>query len=168
MLNIENIDAIINVIRFGSSNDAAAPKLFTVSNELIYRAVTAISDVINKDGIVTLDIADLRTLFSAAGMTLITSSNSSGKDRLKCATNNVISNILSASVDMSNVRRFLIGITSTRSLKLKEVATAIKRVRSAATKNSLIVTCTAVNESMGDAIRVTVFAISLVPPWETI
>lgn len=164
MFNIENIDALIKMINCGGSNDAAAPELFIVSNALIYRAVTDLSDVINKDGAVTLDIADMRALFFDAGMTLIVSSTSSGIDRSRCATDKAIAKMLLKDVNVTSVRRFLISITSANSLKLKEVVTAIKCVKSAAAEKSLIVTCTAVNESMGDEIRVTVFEISFSSP----
>ncbi len=161
MLNIENIDELIDVISFSGRDDTAAPKVFTVANELMRLAITDISDVINRDGIVTLDIAGLRSLFLDAGMTMMVSAIASGADRARGATETAIASLLLEGADMIRVRRFLVSITSTSSLKLKELVVAIKCIKSTAAQNSLIVICTAVNESMGDDLRVTVFAIGL-------
>lgn len=161
MLNMENMDELTDVISFCGSNDAAAREVFTVANELMYRAVADISDVINRDGMITVDVPDLRTLFGDAGMTIMASAIASGADRAMIATENAIASLFLEGEDMTRVSRILISITCTSSLNLKEVVTIIKCVKSAATKNTLIVTCTAVNESMDEEIRVTVFAIGL-------
>jgi len=161
MLNIENIDELIGVISFSGRDDAAAPKVFTASNELMRLGIAGISDVINRDGIVTVDIADLHSLFLDAGMTMMVSAIASGADRAKVATETAIASLLLEGADMISVRRLLISITSTSSLKLKEVVAVIKCVKPTADEDALIVTCTAVNESMGDDLRVTVFTLGL-------
>lgn len=161
MINIENIDELIDVISYSGRDDAAAPKVFTVANELMRLAIAGISDVINRDGMVTVDSADLHSLFLDAGMTMMVSAIASGADRAKVATETAIASLLLEGADMICVRRILISITSTSSFNLKEFVAAIKCVKAAAAENALIVTCTAVNESMGDDLRVTVFVIGL-------
>lgn len=166
MKNIENMYELIDVISFRGSNDAIAPQVFTFSNQLMHRAIADVADAINRDGMITVDVSDLRTLFWDAGITIMVSSIASSEDRAIIATDNAIARLFLEVEDITRVRQFLISIMHIGSLNLKEVVSVIKRVITAVDEDALIVTCTAVNESMDDKIRVTIFAIGFGTPLE--
>lgn len=160
MNHIENMDELIEVVSFRVSNEALTPQVFTLTNQLMYSAIADISDVINKDGAMTVDISTLQMLFGDAGKTIMASAIASGEDRAKIATENVIASLLLEVENITSVRRFLISIMYDDSITLKDIAVALKSVRTAVDKKTIIMLCTAVNKSMDKGIRVTLFAIS--------
>jgi cell division protein FtsZ len=165
MKNIENMNELIDVISFRERNDTVPTDVFRVSNQLMHHAIADIFEG-NRDSLITVDISDLRTLIFDTGITIIASAIASGEDRAIIATKNAISSLILEGIVMTRVRRFFIRIIYIGSLNLKEVLAVIKSLRAAVDEDTLIVTSTAVNESMDDNIRVMLFAISFDTPME--
>jgi len=87
----------------------------------------------------------------------------SGPDRARIAAERAIASPLLEDVDMSGARGVLVNITSSSSLKLKELEEVMECVQFAAEEATVIVG-SVFDENMGDDMRVTVVATGLGAP----
>lgn len=96
-------------------------------------------------------------------MAMMGSAVASGPDRARLAAESAIASPLLEDVDMSGARGVLVNITSSSSLKLKEIDDVMECVQFAAEEATVIVG-SVFDESMGDDMRVTVVATGLGAP----
>ncbi|MGA8863329.1 MAG: cell division protein FtsZ [Gallionella sp.] len=144
-------------------NDVTVPEAFKAANGVLQGAVAGIAEVINVPGLINVDFADVRTVMSENGMAMMGSAIASGPDRARTAAERAIASPLLEDVDMSGARGVLVNITSSNSLKLKEIDDVMECVQFAAEEATVIVG-SVFDESMGDEMRVTVVATGLGAP----
>jgi cell division protein FtsZ len=145
--------------------DITVPEAFKAANGVLQGAVAGIAEVINVPGLINVDFADVRTVMSENGMAMMGSAIASGQDRARLAAERAISSPLLEDVDMSGARGVLVNITSSSSLKLKEIDDVMECVQFAAEEATVIVG-SVFDETMGDEMRVTVVATGLGAPAE--
>ena len=97
------------------------------------------------------------------GMAMMGSAIANGADRARTAAERAIASPLLEDVDMSGARGVLVNITSSSSLKLKEIDDVMECVQFAAEEATVIVG-SVFDEAMGDELRVTVVATGLGAP----
>ena len=85
----------------------------------------------------------------------------SGVDRARLAAEAAVASPLLEGVDLSGARGVLVNITASRSLKLSETREVMAAIRGYAAEDATIIFGTVYDESLGDAIRVTVVATGL-------
>jgi cell division protein FtsZ len=144
-------------------NDVTVPEAFKAANGVLQGAVAGIAEVINVPGLINVDFADVRTVMSENGMAMMGSAVASGADRARIAAERAIASPLLEDVDMTGARGVLVNITSSSSLKLKELEDVMECVQFAAEEATVIVG-SVFDESMGDEMRVTVVATGLGAP----
>lgn len=156
----EHVDALTVVSNIPPNVDYSLtiPEVFKINHQSIYRLVADMVGMINESGLINIDIADIRSLLSKSGMALMGSAAASGSDRAKVATERAIENMA-----ISGARGMLMNITSTDSLKVREMAAAMDCVALKAPYTPLILG-SVYDESMGDELRVTVLATGLSVP----
>ena len=163
----EHVDSLIIVpnskLMEVLGEDVTVPEAFRAANGVLQGAVAGIAEVINVPGLINVDFADVRTVMSENGMAMMGSAIASGPDRARAAAEGAISSPLLEDVDMSGARGVLVNITSSNSLKLKEIDDVMKCVQFAAEEATVIVG-SVFDEIMGDEIRVTVVATGLGAP----
>ncbi len=143
--------------------DVTVPEAFKAANGVLQGAVAGIAEVINVPGLINVDFADVRTVMSENGMAMMGSAIASGQDRARVAAERAIASPLLEDVDMSGARGVLVNITSSNSLKLKEIDDVMECVQFAAEEATVIVG-SVFDETMGDEMRVTVVATGLGAP----
>ncbi len=131
---------------------------FKKADDVLLHAVKGISDLINIQGHINLDFADVRTVMSEMGMALMGSGVSSGENRAIDAATKAISSPLLENVSIRGATGILINITGGTSMTLHEVNEASKLVQEEAHEDANIIFGSVIDESMGDEIRVTVIA----------
>ena len=141
-------------------NDVTVPEAFKAANGVLQGAVAGIAEVINVPGLINVDFADVRTVMSENGMAMMGSAIASGVERARVAAERAIASPLLEDVDMSGARGVLVNITSSSSLKLKEIDDVMECVQFAAEEATVIVG-SVFDEDMGDEMRVTVVATGL-------
>jgi cell division protein FtsZ len=144
-------------------NDVTVPDAFKAANGVLQGAVAGIAEVINVPGLINVDFADVRTVMSENGMAMMGSALGSGPERARVAAERAIASPLLEDVDMSGARGVLVNITSSSSLKLKEIDDVMECVQFAAEEATVIVG-SVFDETMADDIRVTVVATGLGMP----
>ncbi len=160
----EHVDSLIIVpnskLMEVLGNDITVPEAFKAANGVLQGAVAGIAEVINVPGLINVDFADVHTVMSENGMAMMGSAIASGPDRARIAAERAIASPLLEDVDMSGARGVLVNITSSSSLKLKELEEVMECVQFAAEEATVIVG-SVFDENMGEELRVTVVATGL-------
>ena len=137
---------------------------YRASNGVLQGAVAGIAEVINVDGMINVDFADVKTLMSENGMAMMGSATASGTDRAQKAAKSAMSSPLLEVVDLSGARGVLVNITASSNFTMREYKDVMNSVRSVAADDATVIVGQVFDESMGDALRVTIVATGLGKP----
>ncbi|MFA6061332.1 MAG: cell division protein FtsZ [Gallionella sp.] len=163
----EHVDSLIIVpnskLMEVLGNDVTVPEAFRAANGVLQGAVAGIAEVINAPGLINVDFADVRTVMSENGMAMMGSAVASGPDRARVAAERAIASPLLEDMDLTGARGVLVNITSSSSLKLREMDEVMACVQFAAAE-ATIIQGSVFDEAMGDELRVTVVATGLGAP----
>ena len=130
---------------------------FRMADDVLRQGVQGITDLITVPGLVNLDFADVRTIMREAGSALMGIGEASGDNRAAEAARAAVSSpLLESSIE--GATGILLNITGGPEIGLFEVNEAAEVVTSAADVNANVIFGAVIDESMGDAVRVTVIA----------
>jgi cell division protein FtsZ len=141
--------------------DTTLLEAYRASNGVLQGAVAGIAEVINVDGMVNVDFADVRTLMSENGMAMMGSHTSSGAERAKEAAEGAMASPLLEDVDLSGARGVLVNITASSSFTMREYKEVMRCVQSVAAEDATVVVGQVFDEAMSEALRVTIVATGL-------
>ena len=143
-------------------DDVTQDQAFAHANDVLRNAVGGIAEIINDYGLVNVDFADVRTVMGEPGKAMMGTATASGPDRARIAAEQAIACPLLEGIDLSGAKGVLVLVTASKgSLKLSESREAVNIVSAYAAQDAHIIYGAAHDESMGDAIRVTVVATGL-------
>jgi cell division protein FtsZ len=130
---------------------------FKMADMVLLQGVQGITDLITTPGNINLDFADVKAILSDAGSALLGVGKSRGEDRAIEASRAAISSpLLESSID--GARGILINITGGSEMTLFEVNEAMRIVSDHAHPDANVIFGAAVDDSLGDQVRVTVIA----------
>src|SRR5215212_9423215 len=155
-------------VGYGAANERRTSILdaFREADAVLGQGVQGITDLITTPGLINLDFADVRTIMQDAGSALMGIGEASGENRAAEAAKNAVSSpLLEQSVE--GATGILLNITGGTDLGLFEVNEAAEIIQSAADQNSNIIFGAVVDDTMGDAVRVTVIATGFERPSRT-
>ncbi len=132
--------------------------MFVKADEILHHSVKGITDLIMLPGLVNLDFADVKTTMSKAGMALMGIGIASGENRATEAAERAISHPLLEDISISGARAVLMNITCTSELTLDEMTEAADRIYEEVGDDAEIIWGQAIDETLGDEMRVTVIA----------
>ena len=166
----EHVDSLIIVpnekLMTVLGEDTTLLEAYRASNGVLQGAVAGIAEVINVDGMVNVDFADVRTLMSENGMAMMGSATACGVDRAREAAQGAMSSPLLEDVDLSGARGVLVNITASASFTMREYKDVMKCVQNVAAEDATVVVGQVFDEEMGDSLRVTIVATGLGLPGE--
>ncbi len=155
-------DTVITIpndrLRGIASKGAKLIDMFIKADEILHHSVKGITDLIMLPGLVNLDFADVRTTMSKAGMALMGIGIASGENRATEAAERAISHPLLEDISISGARAVLMNITCTSELTLDEMTEAADRIYEEVGDDAEIIWGQAIDETLGDEMRVTVIA----------
>ena len=128
------------------------------SNAVLERAVGGIAELITKPGEMNLDFADVKTVMSNAGSTMMGSGIGEGIDRAEDAIKQAIASPLLEDVDVKDAMGLLINITSNGSLTSGEYKEIGRHIDSLVDEDADVIIGTTIDEGLEDRIKVTVVA----------
>jgi len=141
--------------------DAEMDKAFGCADDVLHNAVAGIAEIINEQGLINVDFEDVKTVMSEQGKAMMGTATVSGMDRARLAAEAAVASPLLEGVDLSGARGVLVNITASRSLKLSETREVMGAIRGYAADDATVIFGTVYDESLGDALRVTVVATGL-------
>ncbi|HUG64455.1 MAG TPA: cell division protein FtsZ [Gaiellaceae bacterium] len=152
LIVIEN-DRLLQVVE----RSTPVTEAFRMVDDILRQGVQGITDLITVPGLINLDFADVRTIMKDAGSALMGIGSSRGDNRAVEAARMAISSpLLEQTLD--GATGILLNVTGGPDLGLAEVDEAAEVVRSAADSNANVIFGAAIDEAMGDEVRVTAIA----------
>ena len=135
---------------------------FKMADDVLCQGVKSITDLIMNPGLVNLDFADLTTVLKSMGRAMMGSGVASGENRATVAVEKALSNPLLDDNSMKGARSVLINICSApKGLTLVESDLITQRIIAEADPNANIIWGASFDESLGDAIQVSIVATGL-------
>ncbi len=161
-----NVDSLIVVLNDKLldvlGDDVTQDQAFAHANDVLKSAVGGISDIIHIPGLVNVDFEDVKTVMSEPGKAMMGTAQAGGPDRATKAAEAAVACPLLEGIDLSGARGVLVLIAASRSnFKLSESRNAMNAIKRYASEDAHIIYGTAYDESLGDALRVTVIATGL-------
>lgn len=131
---------------------------FKKADEVLLNAVQGISDLITFHGLVNVDFADVRTIMTDQGMALMGTGYGRGDRRAVEAATQAVSSPLLEDVSIDGATGILINVTGGPDMGLHEINSASTLIQEAADDDANIIFGAVVDESMAEALKVTVIA----------
>jgi cell division protein FtsZ len=131
---------------------------FSLADKVLYEAVKGVSDLINFQGIVNVDFADVRTIMANKGMALMGVGMGTGDHRTVEAAQKAISSPLLDDVSIAGATSVLINITGSSDLTMFEINEASTMIQEEAHEDANVIWGWVIDETMQDEARVTVIA----------
>ena len=146
-------------------DDITQKQAFAAADEVLSKAVSGIAEIIAVPGMINVDFEDVRTVMRQTGTAMMGSAQHSGDDRAVKAAEEAISCPLLDGSNLHAARGLLVNIAaSEETLKLRETK-LVMNVICAQTSDETIIKFGAVfDDTLGDAMRVTVVATGLNRP----
>jgi cell division protein FtsZ len=137
---------------------------FKMADDLLRQAVQGISDIITTPGIINRDFSDIKTTMMGMGYAMLGTAVARGEKAAVEAARQAISCPLLEDSRISGSRGILINITGSSRLGLHEVNEACSIIREAADCDDVQINFGVIlNESMQDAVKITVIATGFTP-----
>jgi cell division protein FtsZ len=160
--SVDSLIVVLNEKLFEvMGDDAEMDACFQCADDVLHNAVAGIAEIINVDGLVNVDFEDVKTVMGEQGKAMMGTATVSGVDRARLAAEQAVASPLLEGVDLSGARGVLVNITASRSLKLSETKEVMNTIRSYAAEDATVIFGTVYDDSMSDALRVTVVATGL-------
>ncbi|MBS3074411.1 cell division protein FtsZ [Candidatus Pacearchaeota archaeon] len=131
------------------------PTAFKIADEILTNAVKGITELITKAGLVNLDFADVKTVMSNGGVSLIGMGESDSQHRAIEAVEKALQNPL-LDVDISNAEGALINVIGGQDLSLEEYKTVLEYVGNKLNPDAKMIGGAQISEDMDKSIRVLV------------
>ncbi len=158
----EHVDTLITIpnqklLTLGDE-DLAFVEAFRKADEVLYQAIKGISDLITQNGIVNVDFADVKTVMSNMGRALMGTGCAKGQGRARLAAEMAVSSPLLDDISVEGATGVLINIVGGPDMRMREIEEAATLVQEQAHEDANIIFGATIDETMGEAIKVTVIA----------
>src|SRR5207247_3461134 len=131
---------------------------FAMADQVLYSGVACITDLMVKEGLINLDLGEVRAIMREMGKAMMGTGEASGEKRALRSAEAAISNPLIDDVSMEGARGRLISITGGKDLTLYEVDEAATRIREEVDQEANIIVGATFDEVLDGIIRVSVVA----------
>jgi cell division protein FtsZ len=158
----EHVDTLITIpnekLMTLADDELTFVDAFRKADEVLFQAVKGISDLITLDGIVNVDFADVRTVMAGNGRALMGTGCAKGEGRARLAAEQAIHSPLLDDNSVLGATGVLITVVGGHDMKMKEIQEAASLVQEQAHEDANIIFGASIDESMGEALKVTVIA----------
>ena len=134
------------------------PEAFQMADTILHQAAKGISDLINVQGVINLDFADVETIMKNMGEAIMGTGVASGDERAVLAAQQAISSPLLDDASIRGAQGVLVNITGGNDLTLMEANEATSIIFEEAGPTANIIFGAVIDPNLKDDIRVTVIA----------
>jgi cell division protein FtsZ len=157
--HVDTLLVIPNQNLFRVANDRTTfAEAFVLADQVLYYGIACIVDLIIKEGLINLDLADVRTVLGGMGPAMMGTGEASGEQRAVVAAEEAIVNPLLDDVTLKGAKSLLLSITGGANLTLWEVDEAANRVRKEVDPEANIIVGATFDEGLGERVRVSIVA----------
>lgn len=138
---------------------------FLVADEILIRAVTGLTELINRPGDVNVDFADVRRVLGEGGAAIIgLGESSSVENRAREAVEDALSNPL-LEVDIRTAKSVLLNITGGKDLNLKQTEEVIRAVTDQLSNDIIVKFGVLIDPDLKGTIRATIVVSGVSSPY---
>ncbi|MGC2239854.1 MAG: cell division protein FtsZ, partial [Acidimicrobiia bacterium] len=139
--------------------DPAAPigETFRLADDVLMSGVAGITDLITTPGLINVDFADVRTIMSDAGSSVMGIGRATGENRARQAAERAISSPM-LETSMEGAKGVLLSVAGPSSMTLHEATEAARVVSDHADDEADIIFGAIVDDDLGEEMKVTVIA----------
>jgi cell division protein FtsZ len=137
------------------SSDMSLMQGFKIADEVLVRAVSAISELITKPQMVNLDFADVRKVLGQGGVAMIGLGESRGQSsKVEEAVNDALNNPLLEDLDLSTARKALICVSGGEDLSLRDAEQVVSKIQERIDQDAEIIWGASISQDLHDTLRV--------------
>jgi cell division protein FtsZ len=156
---VDTLITIPNQRLISMANDRTTMKeAFHLADQVLLQAVKGVSDLINFEGIVNVDFADVRTTMNNKGVALMGVGEATGEHKTVDAAQRAISSPLLDDVSISGATSVLMNITGNSNLTMYEINEASTLIQEECHEDVNLIWGWVIDDTMEDSARVTVIA----------
>lgn len=144
---------------FVDDNDATTENAAANTVDAVHIAISELVASVSTNGMINIDISDVKLLFSGACIVRMGSAHASGAGRATTAIEQAISRASLHSMVLQAAQGVFVNITASDSLKLKEIAEIFEAFKDD-DKKPLVLVSAGIDNAMGDDLRLTLFVTS--------
>lgn len=141
---------------------ASLKDAFASANEVLYTAVSGISELITRPGEINLDFADVRAIMTERGTAMMGTGVGHGDNRAAEAAEAAIHSPLLDDISLTGAEGILVNVASNGDLSIGEFMEIGELVQALAGDEALVKVGTAIDETLEGSLRVTLVATGLV------
>lgn len=157
----KHVDALVVIpnerLLVGSEKPLTMKESFTLSDDVLWKAVKSISDLVQIDGYINLDFADVETIMRNAGYAHMAMGSGTGKNKAEEAANAVISSPL-LETSIAGAGKILANLIISEDVLSEDVAKLSDMITEAAQSDAEIIIGTAFDDTLEDTMQITVIA----------
>ncbi len=161
----EQVDSLITIpnekLLKVLGRDASLLTAFSAANDVLLNAVQGIAELITKPGLINVDFADVRTVMTDKGLSMMGIGTASGEDRARIAAEAAINSPLLEDITLAGAAGVLVNITAGMDLSIGEFDEVGSTIKEYASDEATVVIGTVIDMEMSDELRVTVVATGL-------
>ncbi|RUM59098.1 MAG: cell division protein FtsZ [Persephonella sp.] len=131
---------------------------FKLVDDILYKAVKGITDIILVPGLVNVDFADVKTIMEEGGKALIGVGEGKGEGKVETSVNEAVSSPLLDGTSIEGAKRLLINLEISPDLTYEDVQEAVEQIRAKAHQDAHIIFGASLNMNIEDEMRITVVA----------
>jgi len=133
--------------------DLPLPTAFKVADEILTNSVKGITELVTRSGLVNLDFADIKTVMSGGGVSLIGMGESDSSNRAEEAVERALNNPL-LDVNIANASGALINVLGGNDLTLEEYKTVVGIIGEKLSPDAKIISGAQISKDLEGSIRV--------------
>jgi cell division protein FtsZ len=161
--HVDTLLVIPNQNLFKVANDRTPfAEAFLLADRVLYSGVACIVDLVVKEGLINLDLADVRSVLSGMGTAMMGTGEASGEQRAVAAAREAVVNPLLDDVTLRGAKSLLLSISGGSDLTLFEVHDAVDFVREQLDTDANIIFGATLDETLAGRIRVSIVASGMV------
>jgi cell division protein FtsZ len=128
---------------------------FRPANIILHHAIRGISELINTEGHINVDFADLRTIMSRRGLAVMGIGTAQGPKRAELAAQMAMNSPLLEGVDISRAKGVLVNIAGSSSMTLDEFHKVAEIIQEKMVGDVEIITGVVIRDDLGEGLQVT-------------
>jgi len=157
--HVDTLIVIPNQNLFNVANDRTAfAEAFVLADQVLYSGVACIVDLVVKEGLINLDLADVKTVLNGMGTAMMGTGEATGEQRAITAAREAIFNPLLDDVTLRGAKSLLLSISGGSDLTLFEVHDAVDCVRQELDADANIIFGATLDNNLAGRIRVSIVA----------
>ncbi|HNU97429.1 MAG TPA: cell division protein FtsZ [Candidatus Syntrophosphaera thermopropionivorans] len=134
---------------------------FAMADNVLYEAAKAISDIININGLVNVDFADVKTVMQNGGFALMGSGVGEGENRAILAAEAAINNPLLSDISLQGCQSLLINVSGGKDFKMSELEEVTSVIVNVTGSDANIIMGVIIDPDMEEKVTVTIIATGL-------